>query len=164
MTLAPGANAPLTGTTIILKADVPTSPEIDITLLQTYDTGKIRGDDMCFYGQPSISGGAVKIDTTSQSMTIALEKIHPDIQKAHDYGTVDISNYKTFSADVTRQYRLEGGTRYGLSMERIRGFYKENNPENLPVFVMFVTDGGTDDKPKTKKCSLRVQKSSSSGK
>lgn len=333
MTLTPGANAPLSDNQVTLKAHLPTSPEVDITLLQIYDTGKVRGDDdMCFYGQPSIGNGAVKIDTNSQTLTLALNNVHPDVQKimitatidgpqtfgdlpqnitlngpvnletpcsgraekalilaeiyknkgqwkirnvsqgfngglkalaehfgmdiaeeeapatgntidltkrladiekkdpdmvslvkkvgisldkkggtperakvclcldisgsmhtlyksgkidalvkrvlalgltfdddgdidvflfgqkVHEYGTVDVTNYKTFSADVTRKHRLEGGTRYGLAMERIRSFYSTNNPENLPVFVMFVTDGGTDDKPKTKKMLVQSSK------
>jgi len=76
--------------------------------------------------------------------------------RVHDYGTVDAQTYRGFSQKLMREVPLEGGTRYGAAMERIRNFYRDNNPEGLPVYVLFVTDGGTDDKPKTKKMLIEA--------
>ena len=68
---------------------------------------------------------------------------------AHEWGPIGVDDYRTFVKDMQRRHPLEGGTRYGAAIERIRTFYARNNPEGLPVYVMFVTDGGTDDKAKT---------------
>jgi hypothetical protein len=69
----------------------------------------------------------------------------------HEWGPIGVDDYRTFVKDMQRRHPLEGGTRYGAAMERIRKFYARNNPEGLPVYVMFVTDGGTEDKSKTEK-------------
>lgn len=69
----------------------------------------------------------------------------------HDWGLIGVDDYRTFVKDMQRRHPLEGGTRYGAAMERIRAFYARNNPEGLPVYVMFVTDGGTEDKSKTER-------------
>lgn len=69
----------------------------------------------------------------------------------HDFGAVGVENYTGIVQRLLKDFGLEGGTRYGKAIERVRAFYAANNPENLPVFVMFVTDGGTDDKPKTER-------------
>jgi stress response protein SCP2 len=71
-------------------------------------------------------------------------------RKARNYGIVDVSNYRDFSSNLLKNYRLEPTTNYGIVMEMVRGFYAENNSEGLPVFVMFVTDGASSDMPKTK--------------
>ncbi|WP_411840011.1 VWA domain-containing protein [Paracoccus sp. ME4] len=70
---------------------------------------------------------------------------------AYQFGSVDVTNYARTVARVLKKHPLEGGTRYGDMMEKIRKHYarKGRNDESLPVFVMFVTDGGTDDKRKT---------------
>jgi hypothetical protein len=69
----------------------------------------------------------------------------------HEWGAIGVDDYRTFVKDMQRRHPLEGGTKYGAAIERIRSFYARNNPEGLPVYVMFVTDGGTDDKSKTEK-------------
>ena len=71
--------------------------------------------------------------------------------RVHSWGTVGVDDYRSFVRDMRDRHSLEGGTRYGDAMERIREIAAADNPEGLPVFVMFVTDGGTDDKPKTRK-------------
>jgi len=72
-------------------------------------------------------------------------------RNVHVYGTVNAANYEGFSARAVKDHPLEGGTRYGLAMEAIRDFYAPDFGDGLPVFVFFVTDGSTDDKPKTLK-------------
>jgi stress response protein SCP2 len=71
--------------------------------------------------------------------------------KVHDWGAIGVDDYRTFVKDMQGRHPLEGGTRYGDAIARIRTFYARNNPEGLPVYVMFVTDGGTDDKAKTQR-------------
>ncbi|MCE6957751.1 VWA domain-containing protein [Cereibacter sphaeroides] len=77
--------------------------------------------------------------------------VFPFGENIHDWGPVGINDYKGFVPAMLRRHPLEGGTRYGRAIERVRAFYRSNNPEGLPVFVMFVTDGSTDDKSKTER-------------
>ena len=72
-------------------------------------------------------------------------------ERTHAWGPIGVDDYRTFVRDMQRRHPLEGGTKYGAAIERIRTFYARNNPEGLPVYVMFVTDGGTEDKSKTER-------------
>lgn len=72
-------------------------------------------------------------------------------KQVHRWGALGVDGYRTFVKDMQRKHRLESGTRYGRAMEAIRAWAKTDNPEGLPIYVMFVTDGGTDDKPKTER-------------
>ncbi|MBW3243637.1 VWA domain-containing protein [Epibacterium sp. DP7N7-1] len=72
-------------------------------------------------------------------------------RKVHEFGPVGIDRYKHVVDEIRRDYSLEGDTRYGVTIERVRQHYALNNPEGLPVFVMFVTDGNTSDKDKTER-------------
>lgn len=72
-------------------------------------------------------------------------------ERVHRWGALGVDGYRTFVKDMQRKHPLEGGTRYGRAMEAIRAWAKTDNPEGLPIYVMFVTDGGTDDKPKTER-------------
>jgi len=72
-------------------------------------------------------------------------------EQVHQWGALGVADYPTFVRDMRARHALEGGTRYGRAMEKIRAWAQANNPEGLPVYVMFVTDGGTDDKPKTQR-------------
>lgn len=72
-------------------------------------------------------------------------------RNTHEYGSVNAANYKGFSARALKDHPLEGGTRYGKAMAAIRKFYAPDFKDGLPVFVFFVTDGSTDDKPLTLK-------------
>jgi stress response protein SCP2 len=71
-----------------------------------------------------------------------------------------LSNSSGYVASLTRKYPLEGDTRYGRAMEAIRDFYFKDIPATgsdkvrkaeTPVYVMFVTDGGTSDKGLTER-------------
>lgn len=65
---------------------------------------------------------------------------------AHAYGALDTSSYKTFVRDMRRTHRLEGGTYYGKVMRMVRDHYAaQPDARDIPVYVMFVTDGGTGD-------------------
>lgn len=80
--------------------------------------------------------------------------------QAHHPAPMTLSNCHDYIAQLVRDYPLEGDTRYGLAMECIRRFYfpdahgKERHSSTsaaVPVYVMFVTDGGTSDKPYTER-------------
>ncbi len=73
----------------------------------------------------------------------------------HTPEPMTLANSKGYIADVIRKFPLEGDTRYGRAMEAIREFYFNGIPTSgpdkicmadTPVYVMFVTDGGTSDK------------------
>lgn len=65
---------------------------------------------------------------------------------AHDYGSVNANSYQTFVTDMQRKHSLEYATMYGEAMKMVRRHY-QGQPDwgDLPVYVMFVTDGGTQD-------------------
>lgn len=80
---------------------------------------------------------------------------------AHNAGPMSLDSYKGLIGKLLKAHPLEGGTRYGKAIEMIRQFYfpevstrmsakqmagKSPTQADVPVFVMFVTDGSTDDK------------------
>ena len=67
--------------------------------------------------------------------------------RARMFGTVDASNYKQFTPSVLNMSGIWGGTDYASAIREIRSYY-EQQPDHgkLPVYVMFVTDGGTGDR------------------
>ncbi len=65
--------------------------------------------------------------------------------RAYEHGSAGLSNYRTLVDEIMHRHSLEGGTNYGKVMERIRRFYAQNNRDQRPVYVMFVTDGNTSD-------------------
>jgi tellurite resistance protein TerA len=71
--LVPGANAPVASGQ--LTVEVSYSPladaDIDVSAFLLTATGKVRGDqDMCFYGQKSVNGGAVQLTDTSEGRAV----------------------------------------------------------------------------------------------
>lgn len=76
--------------------------------------------------------------------------------KAHDAGELTIDNFNGFVNRLTKKFPLEGGTYYGKAVKMIRQHYfgsasSRNKPLScdVPVYVMFVTDGETFDKQET---------------
>jgi hypothetical protein len=76
--------------------------------------------------------------------------------KAHQYGSMNIENFRTLVPDVLARYELELGTYYGKAMRLIREFYfgsaqPRSAPlrSDQPVYVMFVTDGAPMDESDT---------------
>jgi tellurite resistance protein TerA len=62
--LLPGANAPLLARdlTVLIRHGTIPGADIDVSAFLVTGTGKVRTDaDMCFYGQPSVAGGAVTL-------------------------------------------------------------------------------------------------------
>lgn len=78
----------------------------------------------------------------------------------HQPAPMGIGNYASYIAQTIQQHPLEGDTRYGRAMQAIRQHYfpdtaggERTTPLQaaMPVYVMFVTDGGTSDKGLTEK-------------
>lgn len=78
----------------------------------------------------------------------------------HQPAPMGIGNYATYIARIIQQHPLEGDTRYGLALQAIRRHYfpdaaggerKTVLQVDMPVYVMFVTDGGTSDQGLTEK-------------
>jgi len=73
-------------------------------------------------------------------------------REAHDAGAVTLANFSSYADSVLRRYGLEGGTHYGKVMQKVRSHYFGSagprttpRPGELPVYVIFVTDGATSD-------------------
>ncbi|MBA3524394.1 MAG: VWA domain-containing protein [Geodermatophilaceae bacterium] len=78
-------------------------------------------------------------------------------RKAHEAGSLDISNHATYTDQMIKQFPLESATYYGLVMQMVRKHYfgtdelrRSPMGQPLPVYVMFVTDGSTGDKDRTR--------------
>jgi stress response protein SCP2 len=78
----------------------------------------------------------------------------------HQGAPMDLSNWSRYVEGMTARHPLEADTRYGLAIEAVRRHYfpdvaggerKEPFKAELPVYVMFVTDGTTSDKPLTER-------------
>lgn len=78
----------------------------------------------------------------------------------HQPGPMSLTNAGNYVQRAIIEHPLEGDTRYGRAMEAVRKYYfpdsgggERSKPLKgaLPVYVMFVTDGTTSDKPLTEK-------------
>jgi tellurite resistance protein TerA len=85
--LSPGANASLPGgdLTVLIRHGTIPGAEIDVSAFLVTGVGKVRSDaDMCFYGQPSIAGGAVALSGSSSGETrfsVVLGRIPTGVEK-----------------------------------------------------------------------------------
>jgi stress response protein SCP2 len=71
---------------------------------------------------------------------------------AHDYGSVGVEDYRHFVPAMQRRYPLEGGTNYGRAIALIRRHYQRDlQAGQQPVYVMFVTDGETQDRAESER-------------
>lgn len=65
---------------------------------------------------------------------------------AHTYGSAGPTDYKNVVPGILHKHGLEGGTMYGRAIQLVRNHYRnEAGWGELPVYVMFVTDGNTMD-------------------
>ncbi len=113
-TLVPGGNAPVaTGS---IRVEIAYSPiagvDIDVSAFALTDSGKVRGDnDMCFYGQPNVLGGAVQMaDATSGRavFTVDLSRLEPVIDKVALTATI-YENKASFDRVASLSVLLSGG-------------------------------------------------------
>lgn len=98
-TLSMGANAPLSGRQTSLTIEVLGKPA-DVTALQLYANGKVRGDnDMCFFNQKSISGGAITLTTSGSRNTFDLDpaRIAADVDKIVFTATLESGTFGSIS-------------------------------------------------------------------
>ncbi len=67
-------------------------------------------------------------------------------KNAHNFGVVTADTYRDLVPTLMRKPGLEAGTMYGKAMEMIRQVVRQG-PDwgRVPVFVLFLTDGGTQD-------------------
>lgn len=81
-------------------------------------------------------------------------------RNVHRGAPMGLDNFSGYVRDMIERHPLEGDTRYGAAMEAVRRHYfpdarggerKTPCKAALPVYVMFVTDGGTSDKPLTER-------------
>jgi tellurite resistance protein TerA len=85
--LSPGANAPLPAgdLTVLIRHGTIPGAEIDVSAFLVTGTGKVRSDaDMCFYGQPSVAGGAVTLAGASGGetrFTVAPGRVPAGVEK-----------------------------------------------------------------------------------
>lgn len=81
-------------------------------------------------------------------------------KNVHQPVPMGLSNWTGYVAQAIKRHPLEGDTRYGTAMEAVRRHYFPDgrggersslHAAALPVYVMFVTDGTTSDKPLTER-------------
>ena len=81
-------------------------------------------------------------------------------ENVHQPQPMGLSNCTKYVQDAIKHHPLEGYTRYGRAVQAVRAFYFPDAKGNerskpfkgdMPVYVMFVTDGGTSDQPLTEK-------------
>ncbi|MFT4714506.1 MAG: tellurite resistance protein TerA [Patiriisocius sp.] len=133
-TLAMGANAPISSPSFTLDVHLPQGAQVDVTALQLYADGKVRGDDdMCFYNQTSIGGGAIslKIAADTQSFSFDLDKAGADVEKIVVNATLDggvfssVNSLKiSLSSDIDMSVETAGRTEAALILCEI---YKRNS-------------------------------------
>ena len=73
-------------------------------------------------------------------------------QHGHAAGTMNLENFSDFTHSMLKRHRLEGATSYGAAMTLVREHYfgsaaprSAPHSDDLPVYVMFVTDGAAND-------------------
>lgn len=81
-------------------------------------------------------------------------------RNVHQGEPMGLSNWSDYIARMIERHPLEGDTRYGAAIEAVRRHYfpdgdarerKTPVAADTPVYVMFVTDGSTSDKPLTER-------------
>lgn len=75
--------------------------------------------------------------------------------KAFDAGEYGLSNYKSCVKTIVKDYGLNHATYYEKALSMIEKKYKGTK---LPVYVMFVTDGDTDEKAKVERVIRSLSK------
>lgn len=101
--LTQGGNAPVPSgeLTVTINYSPIANAEIDVSAFQLTPTGKVRGDnDMCFYGQPSVSDGALRLAESVSGRVVfklKLSDIDPALEKIALTATIH-ENRAKFSA------------------------------------------------------------------
>jgi len=81
-------------------------------------------------------------------------------RNVHQGAPMGLSNWSDYIEQIIHKHPLEGDTRYGAAIEAVRRHYFPDGggaertsavKGDVPVYVMFVTDGSTSDKPLTER-------------
>jgi len=100
--LGPGANAPLTSNdlTVLIRHGTIPGADIDVSAFLITASGKVRSDaDMCFYGQPSVAGGAVALSGSENGearFSVGLGQVPAGVEKVVFTATIH-ENRASFS-------------------------------------------------------------------
>ncbi|WP_067479673.1 VWA domain-containing protein [Actinomadura hibisca] len=118
--------------------------DISISMQRLYETGKIQQ-----LAERVLALGARFDDDARIDVFLFAHD-------AHRADGLDPDNHTGYIRTMVERYGLQGGTMYGAAMREIRRHYfgtdetrRAPHPADLPVYVMFVTDGGTFDKDET---------------
>ncbi|MFS0827118.1 TerD family protein [Pseudomonas phoenicis] len=112
--LTPGANAAVDTALSRVEVVYSTIPgaDIDVSAFALAASGKVRSDDdMCFYGQPSVSSGAIQLVESNPGRTvfsIDLARLDAAIEKVALTATIH-ENKAAFARVSSLGVRLSGG-------------------------------------------------------
>ncbi|WP_322753822.1 VWA domain-containing protein [Frankia sp. Cas3] len=125
------------------RARVALCLDISLSMSGLYDKGKVQ--QLC----ERILALAVQFDDDGSCDVFTFGR------SGHDEGPLDLRNYQGWVAGLRRHRNLEGATNYAKAMQVVRRHYFPDSrgrqrsrpcPDQLPVYVMFVTDGQATDK------------------
>ncbi|WP_307829747.1 VWA domain-containing protein [Antrihabitans stalagmiti] len=129
------------------RARVALCLDISASMTNLYRSGKVQ--ELC----ERVLGLAVQFDDDGACDVFTFGT------GGYEEGPLDLRNYGGWVQNLVGRRRLEGGTNYNRAMEAVRQFYfpeskggPRNSPrfDQLPVYVMFVTDGQTTDQDGTR--------------
>jgi hypothetical protein len=129
------------------RARVALCLDISASMNPLYRQGKVQ--ELC----ERILGLAVQFDDDGQCDVFTFGT------GGYEEGPLDLHNHQGWVDGLLRRRRLEGGTNYNRAMQALRRHYfpdggagprNSPQPDQLPVYVMFVTDGQTTDQQGTR--------------
>jgi stress response protein SCP2 len=124
------------------RARVALCLDISGSMIRLYRSGKVQ--QLC----ERVLALAVQLDDDGQCDVFTFGTA------GYEEGPLDLRNREGYIDKLISRRRLEPGTNYGLAMQAVRRHYFPDGgggprstprPDQLPVYVMFVTDGHTTD-------------------
>lgn len=112
--LVPGGNAPVAAGMLRVEVaySVLADADIDVSAFALSNAGKVRGDqDMCFYGQPNVLGGAVQMTDSSAGravFSVDLSRLDASVDKVALTATI-YENKASFNRVSTLSVSVSGG-------------------------------------------------------
>ena len=110
--LSPGANAPISSSSFVVTlqhGEIP-GADMDVSAFLLAASGKVRSDDdMCFYGQPEVEGGAVILKGTEGGITrfaVDLDHLPASVEKIVFAATIH-EQKASFAAHPQGEIRFE---------------------------------------------------------
>jgi tellurite resistance protein TerA len=114
MALVPGANAPVTtlSATVVVDYTPVAGAELDVSAFLLSASGRVRSDDdMCFYGQPVVEAGAIRLLSGTDGQTrfqLDLSRVPASVEKIALTATLH-ENRATFAAVSRLNVTVSGG-------------------------------------------------------